>query len=280
MSTFDPIKYKAMEKEAYSNYAASYEEYGSAIFEALAAPLLDKAHLVPGQAVLDVACGIGIPALRAAGMVAPGGQVTGIDIASGMIELARARALKSGINNVNFREGDAESLPFPDESFDAVLSNMGLIHVPDRAKALREMARVLKKSGCLALSVWSTPDKSVSLGILAKVIAGLWPAAVVPGAPTWFDFGPFGALEEALSKAGFVDVTVERIDFPLEMESSDRFWEASLGISGKLRMLLKSIPSEIAQKIEHDAKEKAEQFRVGSILHIPCEELTALARKG
>jgi len=279
MNTFDPVKYKAMEKEAYSSYAASYEEYGGAIFEALAAPLIDKARPAPGEAVLDVACGIGIPSLTAAGMVAPGGAVTGIDIAPGMIELAKARALKVGLANVIFREGDAESLPFPGESFDAVLSNMGLIHVPDRAAALCEMARVLKPGGRIALSVWSTPERTIALGILAKVIAGLMPAAATPGAPTWFDFGPEGALEAALSEAGFMNITVERVDFPLEVESGDKYWETSLGISGKLRILLKNIPGEIAQKIELAAKEDAEKFRKGGRLLIPCEEIIARAEK-
>jgi len=279
MEAFDPVKYKAMEKEAYSSFAASYEEYGSAIFEALAAPLIHKARLVPGEAVLDVACGIGIPSLTAAGMVGPGGTVTGIDIAPGMIELAKARALKAGLANVIFREGDAESLPFPDESFDAVLSNMGLIHVPDRAAALCEMVRVLKGGGRIALSVWSAPERTVALGILAKVIAGLMPAVATPGAPTWFDFGPEGALEAALSKAGFTNITTERVDFPLEVKSGEKYWETSLGISGKLRILLKNIPAEIAQRIELEAKKGAEIFRKGDKLLIPCEEIIARAEK-
>lgn len=136
MCSFDPVKYMETEGEAYSRGAESYEKYGSAIFEALASPLLQKARLVPGETVLDVAFGTGIPSFRAAEAVGPEGRVVGIDLAPGMVEVARAKAAARGATNLSFREADAESLPFADASFDVALCNMGLIHVPDRDIAL------------------------------------------------------------------------------------------------------------------------------------------------
>jgi len=81
---------------------------------------------------------------------------------------------------------------------DIVLCKLSLIHFTDRVQALREMGRVSKGDGVLALSVRSTPDPTVVVGIASQAVAELWPAAVVPGTRTWFDFGPEGALEGIL----------------------------------------------------------------------------------
>ncbi|HEY3275194.1 MAG TPA: class I SAM-dependent methyltransferase [Syntrophorhabdaceae bacterium] len=121
MTPFDPLQYKNIERQVYSMTAPDYDKYGSATFESCAQPLLQHARLVPGQVVLDVACGPGIPSLMAAPMVAPGGTVTGVDLAPGMVALARSKAQAKAFANVDFREGDAEALPFPDDSFDVVL---------------------------------------------------------------------------------------------------------------------------------------------------------------
>jgi SAM-dependent methyltransferase len=196
-----------------------------------------------------------------------------------MIEIAGRRAARLGLQNVSFREADAESLPFPDESFDVVISTMGLIHTADRNKALQEMFRVARKNGVLALSVWSTPERTVGLAIMAKTIREAWPAAVVPGAPTWFDFGADGVLEAFLAKTGFVGIAVERVPAVMELQSADAYWERCLGISGKLRMLLGTIPPDVARAIEVRAKAAAEGFRVGATIRIPNEEIVARAQK-
>jgi len=250
MTPFDPVEYKTIERQVYSMTALSYEKHGSKTFEMCARPLLDRAGLKPGQHILDVACGPGIPSLMAAHLVAPGGTVKGVDLAPGMVELARRKAAEQGLANAAFQEGDAEALPFPDDAFDVVLCNHGLVHTTDRMKALYEMRRVLRKTGgILALSVWSSPDRALTIGIAAKTIRELWPAALVPGAPMWFDFGPEGILEKTLSDVGFKDIQVTRCSVPLEVESSEEYWEGVVGISGRLQMLLKSIPEEVASNI-------------------------------
>ena len=279
MSAFDPSKYKEIEREVYSRTAESYAKYGGSTFEALASPLLEGVELKPGQTVLDVACGIGIPSLAAAKLVAPNGSVVGIDLAPGMVEFARSRASARGLQNATFEEGDAESLPFPGNFFDVVLCHLGLIHFTDRVQALREMWRVLKSNGVLAISVWSTPTRARVIGIVSKLVAELWLAAVIPGAPTWFDFGPEGAIEKILSDTGFRDIRTSRFDVPLQVNSGDDYWKTVLGVSGRLQMLLKNIPPEIAQKIENGAKAEAEKFREGQILRIPSEEVMAWAKK-
>lgn len=280
MTVFDPIQYKKIEREVYSLTATSYEKFGSTPFEAYAQPLLEGAQLKPGRHVLDVACGTGIPSLMVSPLVEPGGTVTGIDLAPGMIALAKMKAEERGLKNVTFREADGESLPFPDESFDAVLCNHGLVHMTDRAKALREMYRVLKKDyGILALSVWSTPDRALTIGIVAKTIREIWPAAAIPGAPMWFDFGPEGVLEKALTGAGFHGLQISRHSVSLSVKSGEEYWEGVLGISGRLQMLLKNIPQEAASQIRATVIGATENFRSQGQISIPCEEIVAVARK-
>lgn len=279
MNEFDPLRYKEMEKAAYNATAESYEKYGDPIFGPLARALLEKASLRPGETVLDVACGTGIPALDAASLVTPGGTVTGVDLAPGMVQKARAKAERRNAGNATFREADGEALPFPHESFDVVLSAMGLIHMTDRARALAEMARVLRKGGRLVLSVWGPPEKSVAVGIMAKAVACHWPPAIVPGAPTWFDFALPETLKRALRDAGLEGVEVHTIESFYQIQDGAAYWEACLGISGKLRMLLASVPPAVAAKIEESAQEAAEGFRKGNSLLLPNEQLIGLAKR-
>lgn len=134
ISVFDPVQYKKIEREIYSLTAVSYEKFWSTSFEAYQ-PLLDGAHLKSGQHVLDVA--LRDPKYPPYGFTISGaGWIRdSIDLAPGMIELAKEKAGKRGLKNVTFQEADGESLPFPDESFDTVLCNHGLVHMTDRAKA-------------------------------------------------------------------------------------------------------------------------------------------------
>ncbi len=278
MAGFDADNYKRIEREVYSATSGSYEKYGSRNFEAYAGPLVDAAFLKPGEHVLDVACGPGIPSLMAAPLVTPAGSITGIDLAPGMAELASEKARSRGVANVSFRQGDAEDLPFPEGAFDVVLCNHGLVHTTDRKKALQEMRRVLKGNGRLALSVWSTPDKACVVGVIAGVIREVWPAAIVPGAPMWFDFGAPGAIEKVLADTGFSHIETSRFTIFMEAASPQEYWEAVLGISGRLQMLLKNIPPDAAERVRDSVLTAAENFRSGDIIRMPCEEVIATAR--
>jgi SAM-dependent methyltransferase len=122
------------------------------------------AELQPGQWVLDLGSGAGFDALLAARKVGPGGRVIGVDMTDAMLQKARNNAAKAGLDNVEFRKGDIESLPVEDGLFDVVLSNCVLNLCPDKDRALREIHRVLKPGGKLAVSdmAWTTePPASV-----------------------------------------------------------------------------------------------------------------------
>jgi SAM-dependent methyltransferase len=137
--------------------AELYERYTVAwMFEPLARQLIERLPLRSGSRVLDVACGTGIVARLAASRVAPDGRAVGVDINAGMLTTARKVAHAAGLD-IEFGEGDANALAFPDAAFDAVLCQQGLQFFLDRAGALREMRRVLAPHGTIGIAVWGDP---------------------------------------------------------------------------------------------------------------------------
>lgn len=130
--------------------AEAYEEFFiPALIKEWASRVIEAARIQPGDKVLDVACGTGIVARTAAQRVGSGGTVAGLDRNPGMPEIARRMA-----TGIDWRQGEAESLPYSDETFDAVVCQFGLMFFSDRSLALREMMRVPANKGRLALTVW------------------------------------------------------------------------------------------------------------------------------
>jgi ubiquinone/menaquinone biosynthesis C-methylase UbiE len=126
-------------------------------FRPLAQLFLEHVGLRTGERVLDVACGTGIVARLAAPQVGLSGTVVGLDLNTGMLDVARAQPSESGAT-AEWRQGDATALPFADAAFDVVCCQQGLQFFPDKGRALREMSRVLVPGGRLALSVWGGVD--------------------------------------------------------------------------------------------------------------------------
>ena len=126
--------------------AEVYEEFFvPALFQQWGSVVADAAGIGPGQRVLDVACGTGVLACVAADRVGLGEMVVGLDPNEEMLAVARRKSAR-----IEWRDGQAESLPFPNESFDAVVSQFGFMFFQDQRAALREMMRVLQPGGRLA----------------------------------------------------------------------------------------------------------------------------------
>ena len=116
--------------------------------------LLEMAALARGARVLDVACGTGVVTRQAAQRVGVGGYVVGVDLNAGMLATARTLPQPPDATPIEWREGNAAALPFPDAAFEVVLCQQGLQFFPDKPRALRDMRRVLVPTGRLVLSVW------------------------------------------------------------------------------------------------------------------------------
>ena len=190
------------------NAAEAYERYlVPAFFAGWAERLVALAAPRPGERVLDVGCGTGIVARTAAAGIGPSGTAVGVDLNPGMLEVARAAS--AGIRPaIDWRLGDAAGLPFADGAFDVVLSQQALQFFTDRTAALREMRRVLARSGRLGLNVLRPIAFSTVYEPLADALARhVGPAA---GAMMRSPFPSSGreALRAEVKAAGFADVRI------------------------------------------------------------------------
>lgn len=187
--------------------ATAYEDlFVPAIFQQWAPLVATAANVQSGHRVLDVACGTGVLAREAALRVGSSGHTVGLDIAPGMLEVARRIAPA-----IEWKEGSADALPFPDQFFDAVVSQFGLMFFPDRKKALSEMLRVLVSGGRLAVAVF---DSLANLPAYADEVALLERSAGEPAADALrapFVLGDTRSLIQLAKEANVtaVEVTTE-----------------------------------------------------------------------
>ncbi len=186
--------------------------------------LIALAHVASGQRVLDVATGAGDPALTAAQVVGPTGEVVGIDHAPQMLEAARKRAAAAGLTNVTFVEGNAQTLDLPTQGFDAVLSRWGLMFFLPLVPALEGFRRVLRPGGYLAAAVWGAPQEVPIISASCAAIFGqLGRPLPPPDAPGPFNLADSDKLAQKLVDAGFHDARTESLTMSATFPSSDVF---------------------------------------------------------
>ena len=227
--SFDPHEYKARQLREWQTAAAGWRKWWSFIEQGsqhVSDRLVELADIQPGHRVLDVATGVGEPAVTAARRVGPTGQVVATDQSPLMLEVGLERANASGLQNLEFLEMDAEGLDFPDGGFDAVLCRWGLMFLPELAGTLNRIRQSLAPGGKFATAVWSVPPKvpfaGVAMGALQRVLELPPPP---PGAPSLFSLGPPGLLDRAFVQAGFADVRVESVPVIFELPTVDAYIE-------------------------------------------------------
>jgi ubiquinone/menaquinone biosynthesis C-methylase UbiE len=236
--------------------------------------ILEAAQVRLGQRVLDLACGVGDPALTIAAQVAPSGRVTATDMGPGMMSLAEELARKRGLTNIEFREANAESLPFADASYDVVTCRFGIMFFPDLGKALRECLRVLKPGGRAAFVAWGKreqPFADTTAGIVMEHLPTP-PPPPDPNGPSLFMFGETGRLRRALESAGFRRVHEEdRIIAGRWADSLERYWEQFTEVAAPFRPLLEQLTPEKKEQARLESLAALKKFWNGKELNMPLE---------
>jgi len=235
----DPFeKFKSIQREAWSSFVPV-----EIMTTPPAAKLVRFAEVKAGERVLDIACGTGVVAITAA---LRGARVAGLDLTPALIERAHKNAAIAGVD-VEFVEGDAEALPYPDGSFDVVLSQYGHMFAPRPAVVVREMLRVLRKGGRIAFSTWPPEHFTGQMFALVARFAPPSPEAEKPAPPPLW--GDPNVVRERLGTAvtGLTFARDALVAAALSLPHFRAAQEATIGPLTRLVAALQNDPDKLAR---------------------------------
>lgn len=279
-TAFDPVAYKETTRAQWQDAAAAWHRWGPFLEDWLGDAtelMLDLARVRRGSRVLDLAAGAGGQTIAAARRVGDDGAVLATDISAAILDFAATEARAAGLGNVATRTMDGEALALEPGSFDAAISRLGLMYMPDKLRALAEARRALAPGGRYAAIVFTEPEWngffSGPIGIIRQR-AQLPPPA--PGLP-----GPFSCanLGEQLASAGFVEVDVRRIEAPLRMASAAECTRLERESFGALQQMLASLPEAEREETWADIEEALRAYEGPSGFVGPCELLVGAGTK-
>ena len=274
--SFDPIQYKTTTRQQWEDAAQAWDRWEPVLEAWLGEAtnrMLEAAGIRAGTEVLDVAAGAGGQTLAAARRVGPAGRVLATDTSPTILTFAAKAAAQAGLTNVETLEADAEALgALAAGEFDAVISRLGLIYLPDQHRALTGMARVLRDGGRVAAIVYSTADRNQFFSIPVSIIrdrAQLPPPQ--PGQPGPFSLGAPGVLEAALEAAGFREVTIHTVPAPLRLASAAECVRFERESFGALHQMLATVPEHERDRVWADIETELARFETPDGFTGPCE---------
>lgn len=245
-----------------SYLAESYERFMvPSLFAPWATYLVQRANPQQGEHVLDIACGTGIVARHIAPRVGLQGIVIGLDANPDMIDMARTAAEREQIA-IEWKTSSAEQLPFPDEHFDLILCQFGLMFFTDKHAALKEMYRVLKKDGRVVLSVWQGLDHHPFYQTLHEVSQQHFGKSSVQ---TVFSLGNANELRTVLTASGFGHVEIEPMSITAHFPQPEEFLAWEMDINPAEAPALQNLDEEARQEIMAAARQDMQS---------PLEEVT------
>ena len=241
-STFDADAYKAAQRHEWGRSAPGWKHYWETWgrgAQHVNDRLVELAAIQPGHQVLDIASGLGEPALTAARKVGAAGKVVGTDIAPEMLAMARAEADALGLRNIEFRDMDAEAPDLPVHAFHAILCRFGLMFLPHLSTALTNLHQLLIPGGRFAAAVWGPPDHAPAISLPMRMIRQRRHLAPPPaGVPGPFRLADEPRLREHFQQAGFTHTHTEHVTVTLEYLSPEMFIDERLATSANTRLLL------------------------------------------
>jgi ubiquinone/menaquinone biosynthesis C-methylase UbiE len=267
----------------WESVAGSWDEHQGFVdarSAAITEQLLQLASPAPGERVLELACGAGGVGIAAAQRVGETGEVILSDVAPAMVAIAAARGAELGLRNVRARVLDLEEIDEPDAVYDVAVCREGLMFVVDPARAARELRRVLRPGGRVAIAVWGPRERNPWLGVLfVAVSAELGAPVPPPGVPGPFSLDDAGRLEALLAGAGFSAVDVQEVSTPYRAASVDEWWNRTTALAGPLAQRLATLPEPAAQALRERARQAIGGYATPRGLEIPGVSLVAAATR-
>jgi ubiquinone/menaquinone biosynthesis C-methylase UbiE len=234
--------------------------------------LLSAAGVSRGTRFLDVATGPGHAAVAA---IEKGALVDAIDFSPEMVARARQRG-------VNAREGDAQALPFSDQSFDAVVIGFGMLHFADPERVLTEAKRVLVPGGRVAFTVWSTPERAIGLSLARRAVEAHGDpnaSSLLPQGPSFFRFSDLEESIRTLRSAGFDDCNASEIPQTWHLDSVDALLRGLGEGTVRNRAILRAQPADALSRIHAGMKELVAPYvQSDGSLAIPTPAVLASGR--
>ena len=228
MSDLEDAKKKAA--TTYNAASDYYDHPANTFWGRYGRRTVERLGLATGERVLDVCCGSGASAIPAAEIVGADGSVVGVDLAGNLLELARAKANQRGLTNIQFQSGDLMHLPFEDESFDTVVCVFGIFFVPDMEAALRELKRVVRNGGRVAITTWGPRFFEPATRVFWDSIRDVRPD-LYKGFNPWDRISEVDAVLQLLARAGFSDPQAVA-EFDLQTVNAPEDWWAMIMGSG------------------------------------------------
>jgi ubiquinone/menaquinone biosynthesis C-methylase UbiE len=262
----EPNLQRRVQRYGWDRAALDYELLWQTQLASARTQLLESASLVPGERVLDVACGTGLVTFCAAQTVGPTGQVLGTDLSGRMVEAAIQRAAQRGALNASFARMDGETLDLPNASFDVALCSLGLMYMPDPEKAVREMARVLRPGGRLVLAVWGERS-ACGWEALFPIIDTEVSSEVCP---LFFRLGQKDALARLCIAAGVEILEQHRLATTLTYANADEACNAAF-IGGPVALAWSRFDDEARARVRRRYIEAIEVWRRDRGYRIPGE---------
>ncbi|HKG21767.1 MAG TPA: class I SAM-dependent methyltransferase [Blastocatellia bacterium] len=269
---------------AWSESAAYWDRNRDVIrsmFEPITAALLGEAGVSEGSSVLDVAGGTGQPAIAIAELVGPSGEVVCTDAVAEMVRAADEEARRLGLRNISFRQCPADSLPFRDNEFDLSVSRLGLMFFPDPVASLKEMLRVTKPGGRVALAVWGGREFNPYFRIVSEVMSRyIEPEPEEPDAPGAFRFEYPGAVSNLLGRAGAREVVEREFDFYIEAPVTLKdFWRVRSEMSDTLREKIGRLSGEEVSRAAQEVSAAMSKYFPDGRMKIPARVIIAAGAK-
>ena len=267
-------EFSKLEYTGWQRVAGNYMDNWAKLTRQFIEPLLDAANVVKGMKVLDVACG---PGLVSGKIYQRKALPVGIDFSPEMINLA-----KQLHPHIEFVEGDAQQLPFNDASFDSVVMNFGVLHLPKPLQAMKEANRVLKKNGRFAFTVWAGAAKSPASKVMNDAKEKFADMNVpMPAAPAYDYFEDKKNCEKFLSDAGFDPKTMHYKTKLVrwKVPAAGFLFEAELNAGVRNAAFLRQQSEETLQKIKLSVEQGMQQFKINEVYNLPFRGYIVAAEK-